>query len=69
MLPIELLCAQCLPVTLAPENEFSPLAPWTEDFIASVPDSVWRSIAGNAMALPAVGSVLLFVLVMTIFSD
>ena len=53
------------PLTLPLEHPDADLAPVDLDYVLSLPDRIVRSLAGNSMVLPAVGSVILFLLVMS----
>lgn len=64
LLPIEELCVQCIPLTLPRSSEFAQLSPWTMDFLETLSDKEIKSMAGNSMILPVVGSVLLAILCM-----
>lgn len=61
LLPME-LCVQCIPLTLPSSSEFAQLSLWTMDFLETLSDKEIKSMAGNSMILPVVGSVLLVIL-------
>ncbi len=62
LLPKELLAVQGWPVFLDDTNKFHQHLGVPLDAFDSLTDTEFRSLVGNTMSLPAVGSVLLFVL-------
>lgn len=69
LLPIEHFAVQWLPMFAQDDEELQSLTLLSEEYMRSLADTAARHLARNAMALPAVASVLLFVLAMTPASD
>ena len=65
LLPIEHFAVQGLPMFVQDDAELQSLTLLSEEYMRGLADNAARHLAGNAMALPAVGSVLLFVIAMT----
>ncbi|MCP4243677.1 MAG: hypothetical protein GY772_24245 [bacterium] len=61
-LPLEHFVVQGLPLFLPEQNEYAGLLAFPRGFLQSLSPTQMRHLTGNSMALPAVGSVLAFVI-------
>ena len=64
LVPLEMMCAAGLPLTLSQSHTKAFLSPWPLSKLLELPDGVLKSFAGNAMVL-VVGSVIMYTMVMS----